>query len=588
MSDDWVDVSVEQDLVILGKEGEAGSDAAPQVQIPEVDLDLLYSSLIESADSLIALNQPIFVAEDASANLYDLFLEKLAPQYRQKMQCSCCKAFVRRFGSLAIVDVETGKLKPLFWSKDLPKENVFHASCAAIRSWVESAKVGRQLKVRENKRACGPKTAGGFTHMHYEFSEKLVQKEEPRGFASASTTELARMLRAVLEEYDEDTVDRAYQLLVNDKLPYADSHKAAIRWIQDLHKKRIGQKLPESREGHNLVSHYAASAFIGAISQLRSGALSTLLDDIKAGKTFEAVQDSWQNIAGPTRYMRPTALPSAGQIAAAEALFASLGVTANDMRRKYLGPDEIPKHAYLWKHRDPASSGTGGVFGGITPKNAPASKKMSIESPVATPTSFARLVCDILPRARKVEYDVLDVAWIFFFITGLPGTKPLMQWHDDDNLSSWYTRSSPIRMPDKGLRKGWAEVRAIVGFPHMWSDMRVGDMKENVPSSDEECKKWFLHLHHGLQYLIQLCDAREDTMDSLCLFPTLLKSEFHGVRQTIEAYSAKGSVEDTPGHHHVGGVMVGKSDFGSGSREHIFRITGEKGQREMYKVVMFA
>ena len=45
--------------------------------------------------------------------------------------------------------------------------------------------------------------------------------------------------------------------------------------------------------------------------------------------------------------------------------------------------------------------------------------------------------------------------------------------------------------------------------------------------------------HHGAGVLFVLAGARESRQDGSALFPEILKSEFHGIRSVIEAYSLK-------------------------------------------------
>lgn len=78
----------------------------------------------------------------------------------------------------------------------------------------------------------------------------------------------------------------------------------------------------------------------------------------------------------------------------------------------------------------------------------------------------------------------------------------------------------------------------------------------------------------------------QDSM-GLSLFPTLLKSEFHGVRSTIEEFSRMGRIERPHDmrENYVGGVSINRSD--TKERERVFRVTNDSGQRNIYEIVLF-
>jgi hypothetical protein len=57
----------------------------------------------------------------------------------------------------------------------------------------------------------------------------------------------------------------------------------------------------------NLVTKYAREAFPGCVSSLRGGMIGFLLECITKGEEFEDLKESWERMADPLSYMRPTA-----------------------------------------------------------------------------------------------------------------------------------------------------------------------------------------------------------------------------------------------------------------------------------------
>jgi hypothetical protein len=61
---------------------------------------------------------------------------------------------------------------------------------------------------------------------------------------------------------------------------------------------------------------------------------------------------------------------------------------------------------------------------------------------------------------------------------------------------------------------------------------------------ESEKRQAFRFKRHGVRFLFTLEGAREmNGSRELCLFPTLMKGEFHAARSTVEAFSMRGRIE---------------------------------------------
>jgi hypothetical protein len=578
---DWVDVSLPM------REVQRQRAATPR----PVDTTPLHETMQKNAESLLNdhPDSPIFRVDydHTSGSLSDVYEQSYPANLRQEFRCGTCRKFMRRFGDLALVDEHTGALLPLFWNLGNHVEP-FVGPVAAVAKLFASRKASKEFKVIPSKRHAGIKECGGWAHMSFNFPETQVRPDDLAGLSGASTTELVAMLTQVLKDYDLDVVRRASQLLLEDKLLYADSHKASIRWLLDL-KEHQNQKLEAADEvaKHNLLYHLAASSFLGCLKQLRSGAAGTLLSDVKENKSFQDIQGSWNQIAGPVNYMRPTAAPTAGNIAVAEQLFSSLGLTKEALRREYLTPGDIPEGVYMFRDHQypPLTTSKEGIFGHLIPKNALRKQPRQhggdwiVDDP-PTSMSFSTFAKKVLPTATKVEYKLPAETHLYFLITGRQGTKPLMQWHDDINRVSWYTHMKEVSVYHYGLSPMWTPVPYIIPFPHLWDAIPAST---TFPLSEDTAAFKYYHGKNGFRYLIGLDGVYERGDNELCLFPTLMKSEFHGVRSTIEAYSKAGRIERSEGTAMVGGVEINKSK----DIKHLFKVTDQRGQQGTYEILLF-
>ncbi|KAH0559212.1 hypothetical protein GP486_004278 [Trichoglossum hirsutum] len=511
------------------------------------------------------------------------FIAHLPAGEQYLFNCSACKHFMKQWGNLATVDPETGNLTPLFWSGAPPEVGeappaYYQGAVEAVAKLFVGKKVTHEFKVTKETEAIGLPESGGYMHMHFDFPSEMVEPKPMPGFSLPDASMLADMLSRVLEDYDSRIIEQTAHLLLDDKLHYANKHKGAIRYLRDLTESgALSRRVTDDAARHNLIYHYAASAFMGCLNALRGGAVGSLLSWVKDGWPFDAISSAWNEMAGPSNYMRPSAAPSVGNIASAEKLFADLGITKADLEREFLTSERIPENAFLW--RRPVPERPPGLFSQVVPKLGKKAAKGSISGVPPTSISFVKFATTVLPKAEKIEYHLPKAAYAYFFVTGRPGTRPLMQWHDEANLTSWYTFTvvPPYNVNSYALTPGWTSVSQIISFPHMWDHPAAYYLSPDIES------KPFKHCPHGNIFLVCLDGIHDNTgVTGLSLFPECMKREFHGVRSTIEAYSNANSPAEDKGMAPIGGIGVT-----TGEMKHMLRVTDKNGNTDMYNTILF-
>jgi hypothetical protein len=544
-------------------------------------------------------NEPIFSVElPDKDSIWDAFWSQLPPELKTWWSCRCCETALRRLAKLAQVR-DDGTLRALMWPEDddaIPGHLL--KSVQALRNLVSVARIKEEFRVRQSDMCIGTERTGDFRHFFLRFPDSRL-KERTAGVNELSTADATRMLIQVLDDYSVTTVRKTFQLLQGHKLRNASHHIAAIKWLLQLHDDDPLSKAKTAEARINLITRTAVSTWFQALSQLRSGALATLLEDVEADLEFDTISRKWNAINDPYVYMRPQAAPSAGNIAAAERLMTTLGITEHDMRRRHLTYRDLPENVKMWQARTipTQESGADAIFCNVVPKatkenklNATGFKHHSDGIP-PTRISFARLVSDVLPAAVKLEMHVGDRAQFCFLITGLQDTKPLMQWHSDANRVSWYFPGTPALVSShKLLPDTWNEVSCLVPFPHLWDGIPATTTFPQSGEKTAETGHKYYHTNIGSRYLFCLKGATQKDRRGLCLFPSLLKAEFHGVRSTIEAYSNKTSQEEIDDLEAKGGIVAGLEVSKGDSymlRDRKFRVTDAKGSVEVYEIVLF-
>ncbi|KAH8811463.1 hypothetical protein F5884DRAFT_275708 [Xylogone sp. PMI_703] len=574
--------------------------------------DLLAATKAHAA-TLWTDHGPIFHSRLSSTDrdiVFNTFVAGLDTKYRQEMMCSTCRRFLRNYGDLCIVD-DDGSLVPLLWPQDVDGVPEYCKQAVLdVSKLFKDKLVGEELKLSAMgaPRVLGKPVTGAWRH--FSITIPLGSAVYKRSSDSQKTETSYDMLYTILEDYSIDTIARTHHLIYDHQLPYVSPHITTITYLRDVADKAKAADIKDMTKRRNYITRLAREAYVGCLSSLRSGMVGFLLNCVKEGQYFETLKQNWENKANPLSYLRPTAAPSAGNIEAAEAAFAKLGFTPDDLHRVFLTMDQVPKSAYLWSQVETktdeavpekalpsdkvnvADKSAGGakpirLFDGLLKDLQPKpDRKVIKDSQIpCNNITFRRFVQRILPNAVSMEYQVNAQMWGYLFTTGRPGAKPIMSFHrEGGHTASWYTYAAERECRDMSLIPGWVTVKSIISFPHMW------DAFESAadPILDEEKAEKFKFKRMDIRYLFILDGAAEKKSDvGLCLFPSLMRPEFHEVRKTVEAFSDKGVIEQPQDKsaQQVAGIAVEKES--SKQRYPIVRVRTTSGQDSKYKITLF-
>ena len=255
-------------------------------------------------------------------------------------------------------------------------------------------------------------------------------------------------------------------------------------------------------------------------AHVRSGMIGTLLEDIEAGLPFPEVKRRFDEKMDPLKYQRPKAAPSAGNIAQAEKIVATLR-TAGSLDRRFARIDEV--HSYrapIWspspfKVLAPPS----GVFSHLQAKPvSPPPMKLS-----TVKITFEKFRRTVLPTAAKMEVYVPRVTSLASLVTAVnPNSPPMLQWdrEGDRNPISWFFYSGGRESTHWGLKgDSFHEVVSVSGFP-----------SNGLPNHAE-----------GVFFLISGAKNEKHGVGG-GMFPETLRSEYHSVRSTLEAHFGAASL----------------------------------------------
>jgi hypothetical protein len=478
---------------------------APALPVHDHEAD--YASLLEAVRQSFAVatltNRHLFMTDAEGLN--DLYLDSL-PAERQIHDCHACRRFINSYGGIVAID-EAGQTSPIFWSARLPE--FYGATFDALAARVKRARVVSPFLAKESVWGI-PKT-GTWVHIAVTVPAALTYRERAltAGQAMAAAKENFRTVSTALAEFKPEMLDEALRILQADALARSEKFIGPVKWLRDLHGR------PKGKLGENMLWRAIAMAPEGYCHP-KASVIGPLLADIVAGLPFEEIKAKFDAMLHPLRYQRPQAAPSAGNIAAAEALVAKLGI-APSLARRFAKLEDCET---LWRPSPvkPVAQGAG-VFGHLKAKSSPAVEPVELPTATMTWEKFARTV---LPGAEQMEMLAPSHGnYIAMTAAANPDAPPILIWDREERRNSvaWYVYHGGSSASQWGVSGGcWVKVNGVVPSPPLWGDQ---------PKA---------YLSNGLVIVL---DGAVDTRTGQgnALFPETLRDDLHGARATIEAYS---------------------------------------------------
>lgn len=520
------------------------SQEGPQTAISMQDD---YGILLEHvrARFLVAVAQGSDLFTTDAEGLFQAYLESFPDNgERQHHNCSACRRFIEHFGGLVTIDTQGRTTPAVLDLREVPPR--FQEAIASMARLVRKARVTGVFY--SSHRVLGTPLTGPWRHLSVTLPEARVHSSavQTAGQAMAEKRSDYATVSRALAEFTRPMLEQALTLLKTESLYQSQRVLGAAQWLHDLHRAR------EAAVDKTHVTWRAVASAPAGFCHPRASMIGTLLEDIAAGLPFEEVSRRFAQKMHPLRYMRPQAAPAAGTIAQAEKLVAQLGI-APSLQRRYAQLEEIEA---IWKPAPRQTRKTsGGVFGHLkTREDVP----QSLSMPPVTMTweKFSRTV---LPAAESIEFLVGPGKDNFTaLLTAVhPEAPPILQWDlpERRNPVSWYVWAQGSPPQQWGLVPGTAcPVTAVTLQPTMWGN------PDAFP-------------HQGKSVIFLLEGARETQTTGACLFPAFLKSELHGVRSVIEAYSKSATLEGAEA-----ATACGIRLQQGGQWNHVFRVTSAESK----------
>lgn len=464
-------------------------------------------------------DEPLFTT--ATDKLWSIYLGSFPPSQQQYHNCSACRKFITTYGGLVVINSD-GWVTPVFWEEGYAPDAYKKAVTRLRQEVCRQAVTGVFLTT---KTELGTRHTGSWSHFGVlTLKDQLFRlKTKTAGQARAALKEDFRTVCRALGEFKLQTVEDAVALLQTEAAYRSEKVLGPAQWFLDLHRAVRGKKvMPRA----NIIWKAVATAPAG-FCHPRTTMIGTLLEDLAAGKSNIEAMRSFNAKMDPGKYQRPTAPPAVGTIRQAEKLLADMGAERS-LARRFCRLDEVEA---LWRPAPEAPAVGSGIFDHLLPKPTMGTRQM----PPQTMT-WVKFAATLLRQATKIQALVPEQGNFGALTTAVhPDAPPILQWDRPErrNPVSWYVWRGGARAVNFNLfSRSYVDVDAITLRPSLW-------FESDLP-------------HQGLGVFLILKEARETRNAGAALFPEMLRSELHGVRSVIEAYSKTATIAGMDQPHAAG------------------------------------
>jgi hypothetical protein len=258
-------------------------------------------------DALIARHQSLAGVLDGKAavmrtsaqkaKMWEIFLASLPEDRRQEYNCNCCRSFIQRFGGLVYVQVinsDVSKVTPLIWPRDADGLGIFDSAVLNLWTYVNKQRVVGAF--RSEKAAWGDKfkgyrdestddvtAASMWEHLSIKpFTSLIHQGVRTAHQAEASKLQDYLQVLRFLNGVRISVLHSIRTLTAGDYLPNGEKVRAQVDWLIECHQ----YVKPVNKEALMARIAVAPDGFCHPSTSM----VSTLVDDIEAGKSFEQIK----------------------------------------------------------------------------------------------------------------------------------------------------------------------------------------------------------------------------------------------------------------------------------------------------------
>jgi len=428
-----------------------------------------FEELTKGVDHLYEVN----VDKDVLWNLYlDSFPEGTNNIYktRREYDCSCCRHFIKDFGS--VVAIKNNKMKTI-WDFDC-ESSTFQPVINALNAFIKSQPITNlyitffnRIGTPENRELLEDGSIKKWNHFYIDIPSKFVNRNSHRsiGDLQGDFRDTRNVFKRSLDELTTESVETVLELISSNSLYKGKEWETVLTQFLKYKKEYTDLSTEEEKDNYAWVMSAKAGNVIGRI---RNHSIGTLLTNISIDIDLDTAVKKYEDIVAPSNYKRPKAIFTQKMLNDAKKTIEELGYMES-LGRRYATLDDITVNNILFSNKDSAKriKGTVDIFDDMS-KNIPMNPKKFSKIEEVTIDNF---INNILPTAREIEAFVENKHSSNFVSLIAPtdkNSKTMFKW--DNNFSWAYSGNMTDSSMKENVKNAGGNVNGDLRFSIQWND----------------------------------------------------------------------------------------------------------------------
>lgn len=319
--------------------------------------------------------------------------------------CSCCKQFIRRVGSIIAIG-ESGEVLTV-WDRAAEKAPApYNTVASALREVVSATAITDLFRVSNKEPRFGAEkslsldkeTEKALTWNHLYSGEIPNNLRVPSpGQVQGDYRTTVQVFERGLLELTPSSVETVISLVDANNLYRGEEHKPALLQF------RKAQQAYDAKKNDRERSLYAWTNAHGPAARFRNTVIGTLVQDISEGRDVEQAVKSFESKVAPTNYKRTTAVITPGMVKKAMETIESLGLETA-LERRFAVISDVSVNDVKWVDGAVKPLMKGGI-GDVLMQHAVAANPKSTEEDEkrAEEIGLDDFVSKILPETTGME-----------------------------------------------------------------------------------------------------------------------------------------------------------------------------------------
>ena len=414
--------------------------------------------------------------------LWNTYLDSFPPgtneifRERREFDCSCCRQFIKNFGS--VVTIENGVVHSIWDFKT--KDSKFQPVINALSALVKSKPIKNVFVTKDKKfgtlvsREFVDNKVIEWDHFFVKIKKDFIYK----GYDTIDTVlgqkrDTRNVLERSLTEISKDAIDTVLDLISQNSLYKGREWQNALEQLKSIQKKY-------NKANDKNTFCWDASVKVGpAIGRIKNHSIGVLLQDITSGMDLDVAVRRYESIVAPNNYKRPKAIFSKKMVKNAQKLLEKEGLI-DSLGRRYAVIEDITINNILYANRDAVSKiKPDSVFDELKAESVKKKKLGKVEE-----ISIDKFVSDVLPSATDIELLLENKHCgnlVSLIAPQNKDSKTLFKWNN--NFSWAYNGNITDSMKEK-VKSAGGKVDGVLRFSIQWNT--EGD---NNNDFDAHCKE---------------------------------------------------------------------------------------------------